>query len=107
MAFTSEQNSKEPNIPVRCRLLTRLVTPPKHRLQLEMQQPDQVRENLLLSALPLKERERLAPFLQPVTLRVGYPITEPDEPITAVYFMHDAVTSTIQEMSDGSSIRIG
>lgn len=64
-------------------------------------------ENRLIHALPREERERLAPFLQPIALAAGHPITEPGEPIPAVYFMHDAVTSTIQEMSDGSSIETG
>jgi CRP-like cAMP-binding protein len=64
-------------------------------------------ENLLLRALPDDERQRLDPFLQPVELSVGQPITIPDEPIEALYFPYDAVTSTVTEMSDGSSIESG
>ena len=64
-------------------------------------------ENLLLAALPDEERERLDPFLHPVHMEVGLLITEPGEPIENLYFPHDAVTSTIQEMSDGSSIETG
>jgi|SRR5690242_11292636 len=64
-------------------------------------------ENLLLAALPDAERERLDPFLHPVHMEVGLMITTPDEPIKNLYFPHDAVTSAIQEMSDGSSIETG
>jgi hypothetical protein len=64
-------------------------------------------ENLLLSALPTAERERLDPFLRRVYLDIGHPITSPDEPIEELYFPYDAVTSTVQEMSDGSTIETG
>jgi CRP-like cAMP-binding protein len=65
------------------------------------------RENLLLAVLPRAERERLGPFLYPVNLDAGHPITNPDEPIENLYFPYDAVTSTVQELSDGSSIETG
>ncbi len=65
------------------------------------------RENLLLSALPKAERDRLDPFLERVEMQTGLPITEPDEPIPYLYFPYDAVTSTTQEMSDGSMIETG
>lgn len=64
-------------------------------------------ENLLLAALPEAERDRLDPFLERVEMQVGMPITEPDEPIPHLYFPYDAVTSTTQEMSDGSMIETG
>jgi CRP-like cAMP-binding protein len=64
-------------------------------------------ENLLLSALPKAERERLNPFLHRMHLEAGHPITSPDEPIENLYFPFGAVTSTVQEMSDGSSIETG
>lgn len=66
-----------------------------------------VPENLLLAALPEDERERVDPFLHPVHMEVGLMITEPGEPIENLYFPYDAVTSTIQELSDGSSIETG
>ncbi|HKW18002.1 MAG TPA: Crp/Fnr family transcriptional regulator [Terriglobales bacterium] len=65
------------------------------------------RENLLLAALPEAERERLDPFLTLIEMQVGMPVTEPDEPIPYLYFPYDAVTSTTQEMSDGSMIETG
>jgi CRP-like cAMP-binding protein len=42
-----------------------------------------------------------------VSLDVGFPITIPGEPIPAVFFPYDVVTSTVQEMSDGSTIETG
>lgn len=64
-------------------------------------------ENLLLAALPADERERINPFLHHVELQSGEPITEPDQPIENLYFPYDAVTSTVQEMLDGTSIETG
>jgi Crp-like helix-turn-helix domain len=65
------------------------------------------RENLLLAALPKAERDRLDPFLEPVEMQAGQLITDPGEPIPYLYFPYDAVTSTTQEMSDGSTIETG
>jgi hypothetical protein len=64
-------------------------------------------ENLLLAALPRDERERLDPFIHRVDLETGTPITAPDEAIRELYFPFDAVTSTVQKMSDGSTIETG
>lgn len=64
-------------------------------------------ENRLLAALPKAERQRLSFFLHPVEVEVGFPITEPGEEIKNLYFPIDMVTSTVQEMSDGSSIETG
>ncbi len=64
-------------------------------------------ENLLLAALPAAERDRLDPFLERVQLETGQPITNPDQPIEKLYFPYDCVTSTVQEMSDGSTIETG
>jgi hypothetical protein len=61
------------------------------------------RENLLLAALPKAEWDRLDPFLEWVEMQAGQPITEPDKPILNLYFPFDAVTSTTQEMGNGSS----
>lgn len=40
-------------------------------------------------------------------MQIGMPVTEPDEPIPYLYFPYDAVTSTTQEMADGSMIETG
>jgi hypothetical protein len=42
-------------------------------------------------------------FLEWVEMQAGQPITEPDKPILNLYFPFDAVTSTTQEMGNGSS----
>ncbi|PYX50849.1 MAG: Crp/Fnr family transcriptional regulator [Acidobacteria bacterium] len=64
-------------------------------------------ENLLLAALPAAERARLDPYLHFENMKSGLSITTPGEPIQNLYFPFDAVTSTVQEMSDGSSIESG
>lgn len=67
----------------------------------------ETKENLLLAALPRAERERLEPFLEWTLLEFEENLIEPDEPIRQVLFPYDAVTSTVQEMSDGSVIETG
>jgi len=64
-------------------------------------------ENMLLASLPAAERERLAAYLQPVVLEFQQVLIEPNKPITEIYFPYDAITSTIQEMSDGDSVETG
>src|SRR5215831_13425509 len=63
--------------------------------------------NLLLAALPSNERQRLDGFLEPVKLELLDVLIEANEPIEYVYFPYDAITSTVQEMRDGSSIEVG
>ena len=65
------------------------------------------KENLLLAALPDAERERLAPYLRYVVLDYQQVLIEPNQEITDLYFPYDAITSTIQEMSDGDSVETG
>lgn len=65
------------------------------------------KENLMLAALPSQERERLDPFLKWVAVDFEETLIEADEPITQIFFPYDAVTSTVQEMDDGSSIETG
>lgn len=64
-------------------------------------------DNLLLAALTGDERQRLQSFLQLVDLQNGEILIEPNSKITHVYFPIDCVTSTIQELSDGSSVEVG
>ncbi len=65
------------------------------------------RENLMLAALPQKERERLDPFLKWVYVEFEETLIAPDEPFKVVFFPSDAVTSTVQEMADGDSVETG
>ena len=64
-------------------------------------------ENLLLAALPKDERERLDPFLEWVEMSFQKMLIEPHEPIEYMYFPFDAITSTLQELADGSSVETG
>src|SRR3712207_1888487 len=67
----------------------------------------QRKENLLLASLPGEERERLDPFLEWREVEFKETLIEPDGPIRLVFFPYDCVTSTIQEMNDGSVIEVG
>ena len=65
------------------------------------------RENLILAALPDDERRRIHSFLEPVQLEVSQHLIDPDQPIRNIYFPIDLVTSTLQDLKDGSSVEIG
>jgi CRP-like cAMP-binding protein len=64
-------------------------------------------ENLLLAALPDTERERLAPYLHEIVLEFHQVLIEPNQEIKNLYFPYDAITSTIQELSDGDCVETG
>jgi CRP-like cAMP-binding protein len=65
------------------------------------------KENLLLASLAEDERERLSPYLEKVVLDFQQVLIEPNQEITDMYFPYDAITSTVQEMSDGDSVETG
>jgi CRP-like cAMP-binding protein len=60
--------------------------------------------NLILAALPAKERHRLEPLLQPIQFVLREGMIEPGAPIRYVYFPTDLVASTVHTMSDGSTV---
>ena len=64
-------------------------------------------ENLLLASLPAAEREKLAPYLKEVVLDFQQVLIRPNQQITDIYFPHDAITSTVQEMNDGDTVETG
>jgi CRP-like cAMP-binding protein len=66
-----------------------------------------VPENRLLAALPADERERLKPYLETVPLEFRQVLVEFDRPIEHVYFLDDAVTSTVVRTPDGDTIEVG
>jgi CRP-like cAMP-binding protein len=66
-----------------------------------------VTRNLLLNKLEPEERQRLSVFLTPVDLKQDQVLIEPDEPIRYVWFLEDAIGSTLQLLADGSSIESG
>lgn len=66
-----------------------------------------VGENTLLARLPSAERERLAPFLEPVNLYFGQVLVEFDYHIEYVYFLETAVTSTVVLTPHGDTLAVG
>lgn len=64
-------------------------------------------DNLLLAALPRHERQRLGQYLELLDLEPPDILIEPNKPITETYFPLDCVTSTVQELSDGSTVEVG
>jgi CRP-like cAMP-binding protein len=63
--------------------------------------------NLLLSALPPAECERLRPHLQAVTFSLGQVVCEPGERIDYCYFPTNSVVSMLYTMQDGSTAEMG
>jgi CRP-like cAMP-binding protein len=63
--------------------------------------------NLLLKALPEEERKRLAPFLTTVEMKLGQVLIQPNERMRYVWFLNDAISSTLQQLSDGNTIESG
>ena len=55
-----------------------------------------MKDNLLLASLSEAERHRLDPFLKHVALEFGQVLIEPEQPITQLYFLIDAISSTTQ-----------
>lgn len=64
-------------------------------------------ENRLLAALPVEERVRLHPYLEPVWLEFNQALVEFDHPIEHVYFLETAVTGTVVRTPDGDTIEVG
>lgn len=64
-------------------------------------------ENRLLAELPARERERLDPYLEPVSLEFEQVLAEFDRPVEYVYFLETAVTCTVVRTPDGDTIEVG
>ena len=64
-------------------------------------------QNLLLSALPVSELERLLPHLQPVTFSLGQVVYEPGQRIDFCYFPTDSVISLLYTLRDGTTAEMG
>lgn len=77
-----------------------------HLPKTSQQTPD-LRDNLLLYKLSGEERARIGAFLKLVELKAGDELIGSNEPILNVYFPVNMVSSTLQELSDGSSIEVG
>jgi CRP-like cAMP-binding protein len=66
-----------------------------------------MRENIIVASLPAAEKERLKPFLEPVSLITNQTLITQGEPIPAVWFPDDCVTSTLVTSTDGTTIEVG
>ncbi len=64
------------------------------------------RVNKILASLP-QSAQKWTQLLEPVTLRSGMILSEPDVPIDHVYFLGDALVSLISTSAEGSTIEIG
>ena len=64
-------------------------------------------QNRLLAALPTEEYQRLAPYLELVSLPIHKVLYESGEPIRHVYFPCKALVSLVSNMENGSTIEVG
>lgn len=69
--------------------------------------PGALTANQLLASLPVEARLRLGPYLEPVSLKFRQLLVEFDAPIQYVYFLDDAVTSTVVCTPAGGTIEVG
>jgi CRP-like cAMP-binding protein len=65
-------------------------------------EPLMIGDNKLLAALPRKDRERLAPLLEPVSLAFGQVLYESAATIRYVYFPTGGIISLLLLLEDGS-----
>jgi CRP-like cAMP-binding protein len=63
--------------------------------------------NRLLTALPPREYNHLAPFLKLVSLDLKQVLYEPNEPIKQVYFPDNTVIPIVSRMKDGRTVEAG
>lgn len=66
-----------------------------------------IRPNELLAALPAREREHLAPHLEPVDVPVGTVLQEPGTPQAWAWFPAGCVVSKLYVMCDGATSAVG
>jgi CRP-like cAMP-binding protein len=63
-------------------------------------------QNHLLDALPSGDYERLAPHLEPISMRLGDVLYEPGARLQYVYFPTTSIISLLYVMEDGASAEI-
>jgi CRP-like cAMP-binding protein len=63
--------------------------------------------NLILSALPEEEYNRLLPELELIKMEIGDLIHRPDEVIEYVHFPQDSIVSSVTYLDDGTSVEAG
>ncbi len=64
-------------------------------------------KNQILAALSTPDYQRLIPHLEQVELDIKQVLYEAGEPITHVYFLHQAVASLVCNQEDGSTVEAG
>ena len=72
-----------------------------------MSEASPILSNQLLSALPDSVCQRLTPYLEEVSLTQGQFLHKSGEPITEIYFPHQAAISLVLMFSDRSTTEIG
>lgn len=65
------------------------------------------RHSRLIEALSPEERARIAPFLEPVELKVRDVLDREGSPIQYAVFPANAVTSTLMELPEGDTVEVG
>jgi hypothetical protein len=71
-----------------------------------MPEPHNPRQNHLLAALPVQDRERLLPHLELVTMPLGHVLYESGNELHHVYFPTTSIVSLLYVMMDGASAEI-
>ena len=69
--------------------------------------PGPLRDNLLLSTLPVEEYNLLAPDLKSVSVRLGEILSQPGDNIQHVYFPMTCIVSLLTDLADGSGMEVG
>jgi CRP-like cAMP-binding protein len=64
------------------------------------------RENHILDALPVEERDRLFPHLNLISMPLGKVLYESGETLKHIYFPTDSIVSLLYVMKDGASAEI-
>lgn len=63
--------------------------------------------NVILSALPDEEFERLQPKLREVSMPLGEIVYLPEQPIEHVYFINSGIISWLAALEDGNTVEAG
>ena len=74
---------------------------------MQNQQTRHKTKNQILNALPDEDYQRLHNHLEPVELKLGQVLYRPEETITDVYFLNNAMSSVIATTPDGQSAEVG
>lgn len=68
---------------------------------------DSFTANRVLAALSIDEHERLAPYLDPVSLPLGLVLFRPGDMISHAYFPITSIVSLLTDLEDGGGMEVG